>query len=50
MKKFRIDIYSKFNADMLISRNYVFFNNESEAVAFAKTIAKTGDVINVNAV
>ena len=32
MKKYRVDVYSKFNVDMLVSRNYVFFMTEVEAV------------------
>lgn len=37
MKKYRVDVYSKFNADMLVSRNYVFFMTEAEAIEYGNS-------------
>lgn len=49
MTKFRIDVYSKFNPDMLTSRNYVWFATEAEAYEYGKIIAN-GNVVNVMAI
>lgn len=46
MKKYRIDVYSRFNADWLISRNYVCFMTELEAIAYGNTIAN-GGIVNI---
>lgn len=46
MKKFRIDVYAKWNADMLISRNYVCFMTEAEAYEYGNSIAN-GNIVNV---
>lgn len=46
MKKFRIDVYAKWNADMLISRNYVCFATEAEAHEYGYSIAN-GNIVNV---
>jgi hypothetical protein len=46
MKKYRIDVYAKFNPDMLVSRNYVWFHTEAEAVEFGNSIAN-GGIVNV---
>lgn len=46
MKKYRVDVYSKFNADMLVGRNYVFFMTEAEAIEYGNSIAN-GNTVNV---
>ena len=46
MKKYRIDVYAKWNADMLISRNYVCFMTEDEAIEYGNSIAN-GNTVNV---
>lgn len=46
MKKFRIDVYAKWNTDMLISRNYVCFMTEAEAYEYGNSIAN-GNIVNV---
>lgn len=46
MKKYRVDVYSKFNADMLVSRNYVFFMTEAEAIEYGNSIAN-GGIVNI---
>ena len=46
MKKYRVDVYSKFNADMLVRRNYVFFMTETEAIEYGNSIAN-GNTVNV---
>ena len=46
MKKFRVDVYAKWNADMLIGRNYVYFATEAEAYEYGNSIAN-GNIVNV---
>lgn len=46
MKVFRVDVYAKWNADMLISRNYVSFQTEAEAYEYGNSIAN-GNNVNV---
>lgn len=46
MTKFRIDVYAKWNADILVSRNYVSFSTEAEAYEYGKSIAN-GNIVNV---
>lgn len=46
MKKYRVDVYAKWNADMLISRNYVYFMTEAEAYEYGNSIAN-GNRVNV---
>ena len=46
MKKFRVDVYSRFNPNALTSRNYVFFATKEEAYEYGKSIAN-GNIVNV---
>lgn len=49
MKKYRIDVYSQYFPDALVSRNYVWFMTEAEAYEYGNSIAE-GGIVNVMAV